>query len=60
MRKSPGFPYYTLLMGDREKKRGRRKYKHLNISTTKKALLDGIKNIFHSFGRAIIWLKIKT
>ena len=46
-------------MADREKKRGKRKYKNLNISTTKKALLDEIKNISHSFGRAVMWLKIK-
>ena len=59
MKKCPGFPYYTLLMADREKKRGKRKYKNLNISTTKKALLDEIKNISHSFGRAVMWLKIK-
>ena len=41
-------------MADREKKRGRQKYKNLNISRTK-SFLDEIKTIFHSFWRAIIW-----
>ena len=27
---------------------------------SEKSFLDEIKNIFHSFGRAIIWLKITT
>ena len=40
-----------------EKKRGRQKYKNLNISRTKRAF--NIKNIFHIFWRAIIWLEIK-
>ena len=35
-------------MADREKKRGRQRYKNLNISR-KKSFLDEIKCIFHSF-----------
>ena len=42
-------------MADGEKKRGRRKYKNLNIWRTKGAFYVEIKNIFHSFWRAIIW-----
>ena len=36
-------------MADRDKKRGRQKYKNLNISRTKKSFLDEIRNIFQSF-----------
>ena len=36
-------------MADREKKRGRWKYKNLNISEKEKSFLDEIKNIFYSF-----------
>ena len=46
-------------MADRSKKRGRQRYKNLNISRTKRASLDEIKNIFHSFWRATIWWEIK-
>ena len=35
-------------MADREKKRGRQKYKNLNIKN-EKSFLDEIKNVFHSF-----------
>ena len=48
-------------MADREKKRGRRKYKNLNIYLeNENSFLDEIKNIFHGLWRAIIWLKIKN
>ena len=40
-------------MFDREKKRGKWKYKNLNISN-EMSFLDEIKNIFHNFGRAVI------
>ena len=43
---------------DRGKKRGRQKYKNLSISRMK-SFSDEIKNIFHSFSRAIIWWEIK-
>ena len=36
-------------MADREKKRGGRKYKNLNILRMKKSFLDEVENIFHSF-----------
>ena len=36
-------------MADREKKRGRWKYKNFNISRTKRAFLDEMTSIFHSF-----------
>ena len=45
-------------MAGRKKKRG--KWKYLNISRTKKAFLDVIKNIFHSFLRAIICWKVNV
>ena len=35
-------------MADREKKRGRQRYKNLNISR-KNSFLDEMKSIFHSF-----------
>ena len=44
-------------MADSEKKRGKWKYKNLNI-LSEKSFLDEIKNIFHSFWGAIIWWKI--
>ena len=36
-------------MADWGKKRGRRKYKNLNISRVKRAFLDEIKDVYHSF-----------
>ena len=45
-------------MTDRkEKKRGRWKYKILNILGTKKNFLDEVKSCFHNYWRFIIWLK---
>ena len=39
--------------------RKKKNSKKLNILTTKRAVLDEIKNIFNSFGKAIIWWKYK-
>ena len=40
-------------------KRGKTKIQKLEHLENEKSFLDEIKNIFHSFWRAIIWLKIK-
>ena len=42
-------------MADGEKKRGRWKYKNLNILRTKNNFLDEIKSTFHNYLRAITW-----
>ena len=46
-------PFILLYMESVERKG--KNYKSLNISRTKRAFFDEIKDIFHSFGRAIIW-----
>ena len=47
-------------MADREKEeKYKRKKKIQKFEWNKKSFLDEIKNIFHSFWRAIIWWKIK-
>ena len=43
-------------MGEKDGKTEIQKIEYLE---NEKSFLDEIKNIFHSFGRAIIWLKIK-
>ena len=40
--------------------RKRKQYKNLNYLENEKSFLDEIKNIFHSFWRAIIWWKNKN
>ena len=50
-------PFALLNVEKVEKKM--KKYKTLNILKTKE-FLDEIKNIFHSFWRAIIWWKNKN
>ena len=45
-------------MADSEKKRGRRKCNHLNISTTKN-LFNEIKNIVHNFWKGYHLVKNK-
>ena len=45
-------------MAGREK-RGEEKTKKIEYLKNEKNFLDEIKNIFHSFWRAIIWRKIK-
>ena len=46
-------------MVDREKKKGKMKIQKLEYLENKKSFLNEIKNIFHSFFRAIIWGNIK-
>ena len=53
-------PLPFILLNLNKVERKRKKYKKLNILRTKKAFLDEIKNIVHSFWRAIIWLKNKN
>ena len=45
-------------MADREK-RGEDEYTRIKYLKNEKSFLDEIKNIFHSFWRAINWWKIK-
>ena len=45
-------------MTDRQKK-GRTETQKFEYLENEKSFLDEIKNIFHSFSRAIIWLKNK-
>ena len=45
-------------MADREKE-GKLKIQKFAYLENEKSFLDEIKNIFHSFWRAIIWWKIK-
>ena len=44
-------------MGEKDGKTEMQKIEYLENG---KSFLDEIKNIFNSFGRAIIWLKIKN
>ena len=43
-------------VGQKEGKTKIQKFKYLK---NEKSFLDEMKNIFHSFGRAVIWWKIK-
>ena len=45
---------------DREKKNRRRKCQKFEYLENEKIFFSEIKNIYHSFWRAIIWWKIKT
>ena len=47
-------------MTDREKKEGKTKIQKFEYLKNKKSFLDEIKNIFHSFRRAIISWKNKN
>ena len=42
-------------MADREKKEGKMELQKFKCLENEKSFLDEIKNIFHSFWRAIIW-----
>ena len=46
-------------MADREKKEGKTKIQKFKYLKNKKSFLVEMKNIFHSFRRAIIWWKTK-
>ena len=46
-------------MAEGEKKDRKTEIQKLEYLENEKSSLDEIKNIFHSFWRAIIWLKIK-
>ena len=46
-------------MADREKE-GKTEIQKIEYFKNEKSFLDEAKNIFHSFWRAIIWLKIKA
>ena len=46
-------------MTDKEQKRGKTEIQKFEYLENEKSFLDEIKNIFHSFWRPIIWLKIK-
>ena len=50
-------PAKQWLAGRKEGKTEIQKFEYLE---NEKSFLDETKNIFHSFGRAIIWLKIKN
>ena len=47
-------------MADWEKKNGKMEIQKVKYLKNEKSFLDEIKNIFHSFSRAIIWLKLKN
>ena len=42
-------------MADREKKKGKMEIQKFKYLENEKGFLDQVKNIFHSFSRAIIW-----
>ena len=42
-------------MTDREKKEGKTEIQKFEYLENEKSFLDEVKNIFHSFWRAIIW-----
>ena len=47
-------------MADRGKKEGKTEIKNFEYLENEKSFLDEIKNIFHSFWRAVIWRIIKN